>query len=318
MKSNDNNIRQENKKALPKFILITVASMILGAALGFVLVLFSFEDLAGALTAAGLFFTTRIAGWLLIALPIAELAVCLPVYFGAKKQLAGWDGEDETVSSRIEARLSVCMWVVGMALILSLFLVAALSSGLVQNVGTERDVGPAMFFGGIAAFLVGNLGVAVVLQQKLVDITKRLNPEKQGSVYDTRFQKKWFDSCDEAEQAIIGQCAFKAFQATGRTCLILWMLFVIGGMFFNYGFLPAMAVCIIWGVNQSAYFYSCLTLPKAKTGMEGKGVTKMEQNASNNKKLTTKEKLIIAGVTGIFAAIGAVLGVISYHQQWLG
>ena len=31
-----------------------------------------------------------------------------------------------------------------------------------------------------------------------------------------------------------------------------------------------------------------------------------------------KEKITIAGVTGLFAAIGAILGVIAYYQQWLG
>lgn len=41
----------------------------------------------------------------------------------------------------------------------------------------------------------------------------------------------------------------------------------------------------------------------------------MEQN---KKQLTAKEKITIVGVTGLFAAIGAVLGVIAYYQQWLG
>ena len=38
-----------------------------------------------------------------------------------------------------------------------------------------------------------------LLQQRSVDLTKRLYPEKTASVYDTHFRKKWLDSCDEAE-----------------------------------------------------------------------------------------------------------------------
>lgn len=44
----------------------------------------------------------------------------------------------------------------------------------------------------------------------------------------------------------------------------------------------------------------------------------MNQQENKGKEMTTKEKLTIAGVTGLFAAIGAVLGVIAYYQQWLG
>lgn len=36
------------------------------------------------------------------------------------------------------------------------------------------------------------------------------------------------------------------------------------------------------------------------------------------KKLTAREKARIAASTGMFAAIGAVLGAIAYWQGWLG
>ena len=81
-------------------------------------------------------------------------------------------------------------------------------------------------------------------------------------VYDSRFQKKWLASCDEAERAIIGQCALKAYQAMTMSCLVLWAVFALGGMFFNWGFLPSMAVCVVWGVGQSAYAYWCIKLSK--------------------------------------------------------
>ena len=37
------------------------------------------------------------------------------------------------------------------------------------------------------------------------------------------------------------------------TCLALWLVFLLGGMFFDWGFLSALAVCIVWGVGQSVY-----------------------------------------------------------------
>lgn len=261
MKNNNDAARQENKKALPKFILIVVLSLVLGIGLGLALVKLNLEDFQGALAAAGLFFTNHVAGWLLIALPVVEFAVCLPIYFSAKRQLSAWDGEDEAVGGEMEAKLSVCVSITGLCTVLAFFLLSALIAGFVGNAGTPQMMPAPMFFGGLAGFLV-DLFAPVVLQQKLVDLTKRLYPEKKGSVYDAKFQKKWYDSCDEAERLIIGQCALKAYRAMTTACLALWVVFALGGMFFSWGFLPAMAVCIVWGVGQSAYAWWALKLDK--------------------------------------------------------
>ena len=261
MKENNDAVKQENKKALPRFILIIVLSLVLGGVLGFALVSLNLENFEDTLAAAGLFFTNHVAPWLLIALPAVELAVCLPIYFCAKKQLSAWDGEDEAASGEAEAKLSVCIWITGLATVLAFFLLAAMFAGFVGNAGTPQMMPAPLFFGGLAGFLA-NLFVPMVLQQKLIDLTKRLNPEKKGSVYDTKFQKKWYDSCDEAERAIIGQCAFQAYRAMCYTCMALWVVFAVGGMFFNWGFLPAMAVCIVWGVGQSAYAWWSLKLDR--------------------------------------------------------
>jgi len=43
-----------------------------------------------------------------------------------------------------------------------------------------------------------------------------MNPEKTASVYDMKFQKKWLETCDEAEKIIVGKCAFKAFNITNE------------------------------------------------------------------------------------------------------
>ena len=261
MKNNNDPIKRENKKALPKFILMSVIGVIGGGSLGFALAFLEIENLADVLAAAGRFFSINAAPWLLIALPVVELALCLPIYFSAKKQLTGWDGEDERVSGEIEAKLSVDIWLTGMVNVLSFFLSAALFSGFVEMEGNPLKLTPVKFFGGLGAFLV-TLYVTAVIQQKLVDATKKMNPEKQGSVYDTKFHQKWMDSCDEAERAVIGQCAMKAYQAVTITCLVLWAVLALGGMFFNWGFLPAMTVCVVWGVSQSVYAYWAIKLSK--------------------------------------------------------
>ena len=98
MKNNNEAAKQEDKKALPKFIAIVVCSLIVGGVLGVLMVQLSLEDFQEVLDGAGLYFTNYAAPWLIIALPAVEFAICLPLYFSAKQRLAAWDGEDETVS----------------------------------------------------------------------------------------------------------------------------------------------------------------------------------------------------------------------------
>lgn len=44
----------------------------------------------------------------------------------------------------------------------------------------------------------------------------------------------------------------------------------------------------------------------------------MEQNEKGQKKMSPREKMITVAVTLLFAAVGGVLGVIAYYQNWLG
>ena len=258
MKNSNDPIRQENKKAMPKFILVFAVCLVVGLALGFVTAWLDFESFGGALSAFGTFYASRLAGWLLCACLAVEFAAGLPLYFSAKKRLAAWDGEDEAVSEAVEWKLSVCIWITSMAIVLGFMLAAGHFSGMMHGGSWVR---PAHTFLGLGAFLFILTG-STIFQQKLVDTTKKLNPEKRGSVYDPKFHKKWLDSCDEMERAIIGQCAMKAYQAVTFTCLALWTVFVLGGIYFDWGLLPVVPVCIVWGVNQSVYGYWAIRLSR--------------------------------------------------------
>lgn len=251
MANRNDEIRQANRKALPKFVLIVVLSCLIGGVCGFCAAFFGLDATAGTLRAAGEAFCL-LAPWLLTACAVLQPVICLPMYFTSKREASGWNGEDETVSSRIDRRLSIVMWINGIAVILSFFLLAA-----AYTCGPAGSV-PLMALGvaGFAAVMVET----IILQQKLVDLCKRLNPEKQGSVYDMKFQKTWLDSCDEAEKVLIGQCAYKAYSAAGYTCMILWMIFALTALFLGTGLLPVLAVCILWAVLQSAYSYWAIKL----------------------------------------------------------
>lgn len=258
---NDNNqIKQANRKALPKFILIMLISVIIGGVFGFFSAKYGVDALSGSLKIFGDFFGVHIAPWLMLAVAIALPAACIPLYKGAKKLLAAWNGEDEEISDAAERKISIVIWISDAALIVSYFLIAAAYSGGFSTFDDKKNIVP--FFVGIAAFFA-ILFEAVIIQQKSIDAAKKTNPEKTASVYDTKFQKKWMDSCDEAEKIMIGKCAFKAWHATNAVCSILAVLLALGALLFGIGFLPSLAVCVIWIVNQSVYCQESMKYSKA-------------------------------------------------------
>lgn len=250
MDKNDD-IKRANRRALPKFILFVLIGSTIGGFVGFFSAKYGLNVLADSIGAACAFFGARIAPVLLAAMALLLPAVCIPTYLSARRLIAGWDGEDEARSEAFDARLSAVVWISDAVVILSyLFIAAAYSGGFAAF---DDDMSTILMLVSIVGF-VAILVEAIVIQQKCMDAAKLTNPEKTASVYDTKFQKKWLDSCDEAEKLLVGRCAYSAFRATSVVCAVLASVLAVGALIFEIGFLPSFAVCLIWIVNQSVYY----------------------------------------------------------------
>ena len=118
-------IRAANRKALPKFLLLTLVGAVIGGIAGYCAARYGLDQLSGVLADAGAFFGARIAPWLMVAVAVITPAVCIPLYRRAKALLASWDGEDEDVSSVIDGKLSAVLWASSASLVLAFFLIAA-------------------------------------------------------------------------------------------------------------------------------------------------------------------------------------------------
>lgn len=253
-------IKLENRKMLPRFILIMIICLLIGGGIGFCAAKYGLNLLTDGLKSAGAFFEMRIAPWLMLALAVAVPVVCGFVYRSAKSLLASWDGEDEAVSDAIDQKLSIAVWMANAAMILSSFFLAASYSGGFQMFEHKENTLP--FLVSLAAFFGIMIGTTII-QQKCVDAARKTNPEKTVSVYDPKFQKKWMDTCDEAEKLMIGRCAYKAYAVTNGVCLVLAEVLAICALVFGIGFLPSLAVCLIWIVNMSVYCKEAIKYSKA-------------------------------------------------------
>jgi len=247
---NNNEIKKANRKAMPKFILSIVIGTLVGGTIGFFSAKYGLDALSDNIKAAGEIFGLHIAPWLMLAIAIIVPFISIPLYNKAKKLIDAWNGEDEEVPDTIEKKLSITIWISGAAIIISYFLIAASYSGGIKSFNNDENTLPIII--SIAAFL-GILFETVIIQQKCVDLVKKINPEKKASVYDMKFQKKWLDSCDEAEKLLIGKCAFKAYSATNSVCSTLAIVLAVCALIFDIGFLPSLVVCLIWIVNMSVY-----------------------------------------------------------------
>ena len=183
---------------------------------------------------------------------VALLGAAFVLYRRSAAQYAAWDAddeEDETMDA-IERQLSYALLFTSLAMLAGMFFLAA--SFLCEN----PLVNAGLFCVSLAAM--------TLLQQKIVDLTRRMNPEKKGSIYDLKFRKHWLDSCDEAERAQIGQAAYSAFTAGNIACGVVWAVLVMLNIFADTGLLAVAAVLAVWGVLQVSYTITCIRLSRRR------------------------------------------------------
>ena len=250
----NNDVKRDNRKALPKYLLILFVAAIFGGVLGFAAGWMGHDSLSEAVAAAVSGFLALVAPWAIPITSAVSLAVILWMYRGAKGLFTGWDGEDDAVMDRAEEKLNWALLLATAQMILDMFFFAV----------AETYSGPAGGLVSVLTFLV-SMFLLVFAQQKAVDLTRKMNPEKRGSVYDVHFKKKWFQSCDEAEQKQIGQAAYKAFNVVSIACPILWAALLMLSYAFNFSLLmPTFIVCLIWLLQQVSYCLECIRLGRRK------------------------------------------------------
>lgn len=249
-------VTRDNRQNWPKFVAILIVALFAGGALGTAVTWImenpSRDEVIRHLGVA----LGACSPWVVLCALLfwAGSVVC---YRRAKAAFASWNGEDEDVLESTEHLLS---WSILWATASQLFAFAAFSV-----VVSLIPLGYADYLSLLAA-IVGLLVVTFLVllsQQRVVDLTRRINPEKQGSVYDLKFQKKWLASCDEAERQRIGQAAYSSFLVTSRTAMVVWIAMVLVNLYLPIGPLPVLAALIPWGVGQISYLAACLKMERS-------------------------------------------------------
>lgn len=115
-----------------------------------------------------------------------------------------------------------------------------------------------------ALLLVVHLVWVMALNARIVSATKQMFPEKQGNIFDFKFQHDWYQSCDEAERQQIAQCSYQAFKITTTIFPILMAILALLSVIDLIAPAYSLLVGGIWLVQQFVYNYTALKLDKAR------------------------------------------------------
>lgn len=254
--------RREDKKAFKKLLLVIV----LAGVAGFFVGIFSVFAEEGVFAV-----TEAIKSVVCVAAPFGNLVfgtlawiVCAGLMRQSRRMYDAWDGEDEDVIDRVELKLSYAVGLTSINMILSFFLygLGMYSVEFAQVPQMLETIKFGIIIGGFIYAMVVN----AMLQKNLVNFTKEINPEKQGSVYDLKFQQTWMDSCDESEKLQTYQAGFAAMRTCNYTCIGLFILSVIGMLTWDFGIMPMVMVFVIWMVSVVRYNVECIRLSKKSGG----------------------------------------------------
>lgn len=254
----------ENRKALKVYIPFLIVMAVVGGIIG----LFSTTDAAQRWTVyiedAFNNAVYVISPWAVVGFTAAGMIIAA-IYYKRGRELynksLGEQDDDvlDEMFRKVDINISKVMMAINVCEILSMIFFAATIAYIEDYIKDNKKI----YIMVLVVFVAGNF-IRVKMQQMAVDFVKIMNPEKNGSVYDLSFQKKWEDSCDEFEMFTRYKAAYKAYRTSTLTCLAMFTILLILNFFFEYGPLPNMAVGVIWLVSTVGYCREAMKIDKEK------------------------------------------------------
>lgn len=245
-------IKKQRRKTVIRFCIITLISGLCGG-IGS-LIIGSLKDSVGNIG--------QIAEWILyrtafILLPV--ISAVSPIYSAIRnqqlrKQLKN-AGEDEEQLDRIDASLEFLISLLKVSNILCMLLF-----GIAAQYFIWRELKTlSLLYCGI--FCMGILGM-VFTERALIETVKKMNPTKQGDALDINFNKEWMQSCDEFEQSIIYQAAYKTYLRAHYGTGFLFLLLIVFSIWIKIGLLPLLCVGSIWMLLCLSYIHEARKLSR--------------------------------------------------------
>lgn len=227
----------KDKKVYIQFALIIVASLISGGVIGYGIGNFE-EDI----TSLWLMINDGLRNYGLYSYCIEFILLILGTYYYLKgKKVIQFNIDDDDNYETASRYLNLSMLFTNVSAPF-LYIVLGLNFvNIIENIVLSLGC------------LVISLIWFAFLQKVVIDQIKKLAPEKQGNVFDTKFQKDWYNSCDEMERAQIGRCCYQVFKFMNS--LYLLVMIIISCLSLSGWVEPIWIVVIggLWLFQQAVY-----------------------------------------------------------------
>ena len=179
------------------------------------------------------------------------LAASTWLYIRSKRLLPQAMVDDE-VFPRVNLLLGQSMFLTNLSMV---FIFVAMALSYAASWGVSWSI----------LLLLIQLVWVMAMQARIVSATKQLSPEKQGNIFDFKFQHDWYQSCDEAERQQIGQCSYRAFKITSMIYPIVLAVLAILSIIDLIAPASSLLEGLLWLVQQFDYNYTSLKLDKARS-----------------------------------------------------
>lgn len=103
-------------------------------------------------------------------------------------------------------------------------------------------------------------------QVRYVKTIQIAHPYMKGDPSDRNFQKKWMESCDEAEREMIYRSSYKTYMTLNKCIPVLLVVTMLSHLFFQTGIMAVIAVAAIWLLVSLTYTGSCVSTKRKKAG----------------------------------------------------
>ena len=207
------------------------------------------------------YFQSYIMPWIILAFTLICFVLGEIWINKGKKQIATWDGEDnehieiaDSYLNNVATSSTVLMIAIQILFGLSTYQLMSLFE-TIDNVDMTI-ISIVIYFAGMF--------ISLSQQNRAIKAIKEYAPEKKGSVYDMKFQKVWYESCDEAERQLIGDVSYQTFRFMNSAFSSFLTVTIIIGMFIPIGFLCAFFIGVLWLIMTCYYTYACKKMEQGK------------------------------------------------------
>lgn len=255
MKSNIGNMdKKENSKKIGiKFAITMICSLFAGIITGILAAKYGKKSISVVDISNTLIIPVTV---LFCLISVGLFIASYVIYVRSQKEFRNWDGKDEDLLSKIEEKLSYPLLFSGIA--------QAVAYGFFPTImwmGDQADIDKMLLsaadFVSAVMFILTFVWV-LTLQHYIVKFLKLVNPEKKGSIFETDFNKKWLNSCDEAQKMQVYRAGFVAYNAGIKCCVALWLLSLVGMTALDTGVLPVIMTSIFLLVLTVSYCVECI------------------------------------------------------------